>query len=134
VKKQAAYHLLAIVGVVLLMGLVASCGGNDEPQFKTIETMEYKGEQQGTNWALTRDTLWSKYWPGKNSLESALAQQIHTQYRNDIVPLMREKLLEKNPAAGLFMVIKVDKYKMLCFTYWLDNKGQWTYSFWMFDN
>jgi hypothetical protein len=125
-KKQVLYHLLAVVSVILLIGLIASCSENPEPQFKIIESMEYTA----TNETGVRYTLIDKHLSKKQYLPSADAQSIWAQYRSDVRPLITQEMQNKNPAIGLFMVIKVDQYMVLGKVYW-DGKPGWAMNYWV---
>jgi len=112
-RKQILRHLLAIVSVVLLIGLIASCGGDPEPRFKVIESMEYT---QATMDSVS-DALDKKHLSGMKELENekALWEQ---QYRTDVRKLIGEELQKKNPAVGLILIIKADNYRIYYRTKW----------------
>jgi len=125
-KKQVLYHLLAIVSVVLLIGLIVSCGGN-EPQFKVIESRQY----DTTNQNFVRDVLLDKYFKGKTPLSNP--NTIMEPYWNDVWPLIRAEVQKYAPGVVVWIVMKVDTYKLLGRTYYNTN-GNIGISFFIFNN
>ena len=125
-KKQDLYHLLTIFSVVLLIGLIASCGGN-EPQFKVIESREYTAGNKDAVVAILRD----KHFSGKTYLSNA--PTIMEPYWNDVNPLIASAMGKmSSTAAGLVLVIKVDTYKMLIFVYY-ENNGSKNGGYWLYN-
>jgi hypothetical protein len=124
-KKQVLRYLLAIVGVVLLIGLIASCG-KDEPRFKVIESMAYT--------EATRDsvsaTLTSKHLGGMKRVENEETLW-NQQYSTDVRKLIGEELQKKNPSYGLILIVKADNYRIRYNTTWR-TKPDFTgsYSIW----
>jgi len=124
-KKQVLRYLLAIVGVVLLIGLIASCGG-DEPRFKVIDSNEYNA----ANMQVVGDALWDKYVKDKKPLSNP--ETIFASYKKDVDPLITNEMNKKNPTVGRFIVIKMDQYLMFTMCYW-DNKPAWKTQYWIFN-
>ena len=134
-KKKVLCYLLAIVGAVLLVGFFASCddslggnspGGNSpEPKFMIIESREYTKANEDA----VGDALWDKYFKGKTPLN--YPELIYGTYKNDIDAIMWEEINKKQPSVGLFMVIKVDQYRMFCQCHWNNNAGL-EYLYWFF--
>ena len=125
-KRQIYQRLLVIVGIILLIGLIASCGGN-EPRFKTIESREYTVATRVMVVAALRD----KYMSGKSSLSNA--KTIMEPYWNDVWPLIRTEMGKmSSSAAGMAVVIKVDTYKLLGYAYYESN-GSRSIDYWLFN-
>jgi len=130
-KKRFLHYLLAIVGVVLLIGLITSCGESPEPRFKIIESKEYTTE----NAQALMNALYDKHLNGKTSMPSATARPIMDSYwENDLRPLIDAEMKNKLPTVGLIIVLKVDTlYKAIGSCYWNKNGG-WTYTWWLYNN
>jgi hypothetical protein len=127
-KKQVLRYLLAIVGVVLLIGLIASCGDN-EPRFKIIESKEYNNE----NGQALMNALYAKHLDGKKSLSKEIADQLFITYWSDLEPILNAEMKNKLPTVGLIVVLKVDTYKSIGSCYW-KKEGGWSYSGWFYNN
>jgi len=131
-KRQIYRHLLIVVGVILLVGLIASCGGDSEPEFKVIESRAYNSANQEA----TYKALYNKYMPGKSYLSNG--QQIYNSYKNDLEPLLLDELKNKRPAfgTGLVTVLKVSSsYKTIGYLFYTSPSATyWKYDFWVFSN
>ena len=126
-KKNILPYLLAIIGAVLLAGLVASCGESPEPKFKVIESKEYTD----ANMNIVGDGLYQKHLNGRPPLSNP--ETIFAPYKKDVDFLIMNEMNKKKPDIGLFMVIKMDLYKMFCQCSWNNNAGV-DYTYWVFDN
>jgi len=126
-KKTGLYHLLVIFATILLAGLIASCGDSPEPQFKIIESKEYNDSNRQT----VGDALWDKYFEAKESLNNP--ETIYAPYKKDVDSLITNEMDNKKPDIGLFMIIKMDQYKLFVRCYW-NNKPYWEANIWIFDN
>jgi len=134
-KKRFLHHLLVIVGVILLIGFVASCGGDSEPQFKVIESKAYtaandKEDTDQLNYYYNQKAGGKSPYPGGDVAGGA--KEIYTRYRSDVTNVIDDEMGKKNPAYGLLLVVKVDKYKLIGRVRWT-NKPYWSLSYWMFD-
>jgi len=126
-KKQVLYNLLAVVSIILLIGLIASCGG-DEPQFKVIESREYTE----ANKEIVRSALYDKHLNGKPKLDNA--ETIMEPYWDYVWPLIRTEMGKmSSTAAGTCVVIKVDTYKLLGLAYYKSDGGR-TISYRLYNN
>jgi hypothetical protein len=125
-KRQTYRRLLVTVGIVLLIGLVASCGEKSEPRFKVIESMEYT-EATGDS---VSATLTNKHLDGMQRLLNTEID-LWRQYYTDVYPLIRTEMQNKNPLYGLIMIIKADNYRIRYRGYWT-TKPDFTgsYSVW----
>jgi hypothetical protein len=131
VKKRFLYHLFAIVGIILVIGLIASCGDGTEQQYKIIESREYTAANDEEDREKRNAYYYEKY-AGKTNLGSAKADEIWKQYQRDINRVISDEMGRKNPAYGLLMVVKVDNYKLIGRCRWTD-KPNWNMSYWVFD-
>jgi hypothetical protein len=96
--------LVAVVGAILLVGLIASssCGGGAEPRFKVIESRDYTAATLETVWA----ALYDKHINGKPSLSNP--STIFALYRDDVWELVRAEMGKmSSTAAGRCVVLKV---------------------------
>jgi len=116
-RKHVFSYLLAIVGAVLLAGIISSCGDSPEPRFKIIESREYTDITKET----VGDALKLKH---TNKPTISNAGTIMATYWDDVDSLVIPQMQKKSPtAAGLFMVLKIDQYMYIgWFEY--DNDGQ----------
>jgi len=106
-KRKISLCMLVIVGFIPLVGLITSCG-EVEPQFKVIESREYTAANQNVVYS----ALYDKHINGKTALSNA--PTIMEPYWNDIWPLIRTEMGKmSSTAAGIYVVIKVDVYKLL---------------------
>jgi len=117
-KKKILHHLLVVVGVIMLVGLVASCGG-EEPRFKVIDSREYNAANKEAVWT----ALYDKHMNGKSSLSNA--STIFEPYKNDVWDLVKKEMGKMSSvAAGICVVIKVDTYKLLGLAYYKNDGGR----------
>lgn len=118
-KKRFLYQLLAVVSVILLIGLIASCGGSPEPQFKVIESREYTAANRDVVWAM----LYDKHMNGKSSLSNP--NIIMEPYWDNVWPLIRTEMGKmSSTAAGICVVLKVDTYKLLGQAFYKSDGGR----------
>jgi len=102
---------LAIVSVVLLIGLVASCG-KEEPRFKILSSPAYTASTQDS----VTNSLYDQYF---SKMKRAVNEDnLWLQYRDDVLPLVKQEMNNKNPAYGLMCVVKADKYRIRVRTVW----------------
>ena len=114
-KKQVLRYLLAIVGVVLLTELIASCGGDSEPRFKVIETMEYTAATQNSVYS----KLDNKHLSGMTDVTDNAGNKVFfDQYWSDLKPLIDTEMQNKNPSNGLILIVKADNYRLRYRTAW----------------
>jgi hypothetical protein len=123
VKKRFLYHLFAIVGVVLLVGLIASCGDKPEEQYRIIEYKPYNAANKTQVW----DELWYKHINGKSivgegSKPSVIMGQTNYNAMWDLIKPEMAKM--PSTAAGLVMVIKVDQYRVIGYVYY-EGSERW---------
>jgi len=127
-KRQTYRRLLVTVGVILLIGLIASCG-EKEPQFKVIESKAFTAysDQDLTNqfqdWRNQKSG-------GKQALSNP--EVIWNQYKSDIDKLISDEMNQKNPPYGLLLVVKVDSYKLIGACRWT-NKPIWSTRYSMYN-
>jgi hypothetical protein len=113
-KKHISRYLLAIVGVVLLTGLIASCGDN-EPRFKVIAAKEYTNANFSKVW----EELWVKHINGKPALSVAERDTIYNTYQYDVWDLIVPETLKMSSTAdGVCLLLKIDQYKLQCNVYY----------------
>jgi len=128
-KNRVVNHLLATVGAVLLIGLIASCGGDSEPRFKVIESREYTEANMDRVW----EEFWVKHINGKPRLSDAEGKTIYESYRDDVWALVRPEMIKmSSTAAGIFLFMKVDQYKMIGNAYYKDGSRFISYYFYDF--
>jgi hypothetical protein len=108
VKRQVYRYLLAIVGVIMLIGLIASCGDSSKPRVMVIDSMAYSTATQ----ASVDDTLYKKYLAGMSEVKNGTEEAIEEQYWLDISPLITAEMNKKNPLYGLIIIIKADNYRI----------------------
>jgi len=115
-KKHISRHLLAIVGVVLLIGLVASCKSDEpEPRFKVLESVQYTAATQDS----VGNTLYDKYFKGMTFVPpDAGGKELSDQYWPDIRSLVTAEMQNKDPSYGLMVIVKADNYRLRIRTYW----------------
>jgi len=121
-KKQNSCRLLVIVGIVMLIGLVASCG-KDEPRFQVIESMSYTTATENSVY----HTLTNKYLKEMQLLDDNLAKAVWTEKRSDVYALLDKEMQNKNPSFGLIVIVKADEYRMRCMCYWDGKPNYETY-------
>jgi hypothetical protein len=105
-KRQTYRRLLVAVGVILLIGLVASCDEKSEPRFKVIESMTFIAATQNS----VGNTLTNKHLSGMTPVNDNTG--IFNQYRSEVMPLIEAELQKKDPAYGLYVIIKADNYRI----------------------
>jgi hypothetical protein len=117
-KKQVLHYLFAIVGIVLLIGLIASCGDSPEPQFKVIESREYTNANFSKVW----EEIWVKHINGKPALSVAERDTIYNTYMYDVWDLIVPETLKMSSTAdGVCLLLKIDQYKLQCNVYYRND-------------
>jgi hypothetical protein len=105
----------------LLIGLIASCGKDPEPQFKIIETKEYT-----TNaiFNMRMNELWDRHIKTRQKLSDDQGKAIYNQFSDKIWELGKLELGKmSSTAAGICVVMKVDQYLLLCNFYYDPKDG-----------
>jgi hypothetical protein len=115
-KKQVLRYLLAIVGVVLLTGLIVSCNsGDSEPRFKVIESTVYIATTQDS----VNNTLFNKHLSRISDVtDNAGNKEFFDQYWPDLKPLIDAEMQNKDPPYGLIIILKADNYRLYYRTAW----------------
>jgi len=131
-KKQILRNLLVIVGVVMLVGLIASCSDDPEPRFMVIESREYTAanstddENQYLAWQSQKNG-------GRQALDNP--ETYYAQYRTDANRMVNDELGKKNPAYGLLLVLKLDNYKLVGRVYWTNRQARdWSLRYRIYNN
>jgi hypothetical protein len=112
-KKKVFNHLLFIAGVVLLVGLIASCGESPEPQYKLIASEPYLEENYEEVW----NELWNKHISGRTQLggcDKGVAIMGQANWRIMWDDLIKPEWAKKPSTVDeLCMVLKVDVYRVI---------------------
>jgi hypothetical protein len=125
-KRQIYQRLFVIVGIILLIGLIAGCGGS-EPRFKTIDSKEYN---IGNRDAIV-NALKDNHVRGKTTIDNS--RTIMEPYWNDIMPLVRKEMATmSSTAAGMAVVLKVDTYRLIGYFYY-ENGGAINNYIWLYN-
>jgi len=113
-KRQIYRRLLIVIGGILLVGLIASCGEDSEPRIKVLESLAYTTATQET----VASTLANKYLSGMAEVRDGTQEAIETKYWPDTESLIDAEMKKKSPSYGLMMIIKADNYRIRYRTYW----------------
>jgi hypothetical protein len=120
-KKRGFYHLLVIAGVVLLVGLIASCSGDEdsEPQYAQYQIIESR-QCTGANRTEIWNELFSKHIGGRikmggfNDGKTIMGETNYWAMWDLIYPELAKK---PSTVDELCMVLKVDQYRGIGFVY-----------------
>jgi hypothetical protein len=112
-KRQICRRLLVIGSVIMLIGLIASCGS--EPEVKVLESMAYTEATRNNVENILIKNHFEKMTYVSDDTEG---RQIISQYWPDINPLVNAELDKKTPSYGLMIVFKAGKYKIRIRTAW----------------
>jgi hypothetical protein len=125
-KKRIFNHLLVISGVVLLVGLIASCSGDgdSEPQYAKYDVIASKPYTEANRTEVWNE-LWSEHIGRRTELGDfgdtvAIMGQTNRRAMWDQL-IYPEWAKKPSTVDGLCMVLKVDQYRAIGFVYFYEG-------------